>query len=460
MSLISALRTASASLNVFSRAIDIEGGNVANAATPGYAAVRSSIQPIGTGAAVPGSDYISISSAGDFHADARVQAATSEAAWSQSRTESLSSIQELFDITGGSGLLAAFQKFSSAFSDLAVTPNDQTLRSTALSAAGAVAAEFRKAAARLDSQTLQIDADIRGVASQVNGLTDQIRELNVQLRGLAVPDPGVDANRRAALEDLASLIDITTSVASDGSVSVLTGGRQPLVFGDQVYQLAVDPTAAPLLQVSSAGGGNSPGTYSGKLGALLDIKNNTLSPLRGGGSDTGSLNTLAKGFASRVNSLLSNAVSPSGTSGLPVYSYDAANDQNVARTITLDPTVLPSQLALGSLGPPAQSNGAANALARLFGSSDAADWIQGVSAQNLFSSIATGLGHALASARDQVSVTRGSLTAAVAERQRISGVSLDQEAINITSLQRYFEANAKLVGILDSLTSTEINLIR
>ena len=83
-----------------------------------------------------------------------------------------------------------------------------------------------------------------------------------------------------------------------------------------------------------------------------------------------------------------------------------------------------------------------------------------MSAQNLFSSIATSLGHALASARDQVSVTRGSLTAAVAERQRISGVSLDQEAINITSLQRYFEANAKLVGILDSLTSTEINLIR
>ena len=152
MSLISALRTASASLNVFSRAIDIEGGNVANAATPGYAAVRSSIQPIGTGAAVPGSDYISISSAGDFHADARVQAATSEAAWSQNRTESLSSIQELFDITGGSGLLAAFQKFSSAFSDLAVTPNDQTLRSTALSAAGAVAAEFRKAAASIAGQ--------------------------------------------------------------------------------------------------------------------------------------------------------------------------------------------------------------------------------------------------------------------------------------------------------------------
>lgn len=223
MSLISALHTASASLNVFSRAIDIEGGNVANAATPGYAAVRSSIQPIGTGATVVGSDYISISNAGDFRADARVQAATSEAAWSQNRTDSLSPIQELFDITGGGGLLAAFQKFSSAFSDLAVTPNDQTLRSTALSAAG-VATEFRKAAARLDSQTLQIDADIRGVASQVNGLTDQIRQLNVQLRGQAVPDPGVDANRRAALEDLASLIDITTSVASDGSVSVLTGG--------------------------------------------------------------------------------------------------------------------------------------------------------------------------------------------------------------------------------------------
>lgn len=460
MSLISALHTASASLNVFSRAIDIEGGNVANAATPGYAAVRSSIQPIGTGAAVIGSDYISVSSAGDFRADARVQAAMSEAAWSQRRTASLSSIQELFDITGSSGLLAAFQKFSSAFANLAVTPNDQTLRSTALSAAGGVATEFRKVAANLDAQTLQLDQDIRSVTSEINSLTDQIRQLNVQLRGQAVPDPGVEANRRNALGDLAALIDITTSVASDGSVSVLTGGQQPLVFGDQAYQLTVNPGALPPLQVSSAGGGNSQVTYSGRLGALLDIRNNTLSPLLGGGADTGSLNTLAKGFASRVNNLLSAAVSPSGASGVPVYTYDSTNDQNVARTIALDSTVLPSQIALGSIGPPAQSNGTANALASLFGSSDSADWIQGESAQTLFSSIASGLGHELASARDQVSATQGSLTAAVAERQRLSGVSLDEVAVNITSLQRYFEANAKLVGILDSLTSTEINLIR
>lgn len=460
MSLISALHNASASLDVFSRAIDIEGSNVANAATPGYAALRTSIQPIGTGATVIGSDYIILSSAGDSHADALVQAATSDAAWSQNRASSLTPVNQLFDITGGSGLLAAFQQFSAAFSGLAVTPNDQTLRSTALAAAGAVATEFKKTATSIDAQTAQVDTDLQSVATQIDGLADQIRQYNVQLRGKDQPDPGVEANRRAAIEDLASLTDITTTVNPDGSVAILTGNQQPLVFGDQAYKLTVNPSAAPGAQVSSSGGGNSPVTFSGKLGALLDVRNNTLVPLLGGGSVTGSLNTLAKAFATRVNSLLSSGVLPSGSSGVPVYTFDSGNDQNIARTLALDPAVTPSQLALGSAGPSAQSNGTANALSGLFNSSNPADWVNGAALQNAFSGIASGVGQQLSDATNDVSSTQGSLTSAVAERQQISGISLDQEAVNITSLQRYFEANAKLVGILDTLTTTEINLIK
>lgn len=460
MSLISSLHNAAASLGVFSRAIDIEGSNVANAATPGYAAVRSSIQPIGTGATVIGSDYIIQSSAGNFHADARVQAATSDAAWSQNKASSLAPVNQLFDITGGSGLLAAFQQFGAAFAGLAVNPNDQALRSTALSAAGAVATEFRRTAAGIDAQTIQVDSTIQGVATQINGLADQIRQYNVQLRGTDPPDPGVEANRRAALEDLASLTDITTTVNPDGSVAVLTGAQQPLVLGDQAYKLTVSPSAAPGAQVSSSGGGNSPGTYSGKLGALLDVRNNTLASLLGGGSSAGSLNTLAKGFATRVNSLFSSSVLPSGAAGVPIYTFDIGNDQNVARTLALDPAVTPSQLALGSTGPSAQSNGTANALSGLFNSSNPADWVNGATLQKAFSGLASGVGQQLSDATHAASSSLGTLTSAVAERQQISGISLDKEAVNITSLQRYFEANAKLVGILDTLTQTEIGLIR
>ena len=125
MSLITTLHTASSALQVFSRAIDIEGSNVANAATPGYAAVRAAIQPIGSGGPAGGSDYIVLSSAGDSHADAAFQAAASDAASTQTRADSIAPLNQLLDITGSTGLLQAFQQFSAAFADLAVSPNDQ-----------------------------------------------------------------------------------------------------------------------------------------------------------------------------------------------------------------------------------------------------------------------------------------------------------------------------------------------
>ncbi len=58
-------------------------------------------------------------------------------------------MNQLFDITGTSGILAAFQQFSTAFSSLAVTPNDPTLQANALSAAGNVASAFQPVAAGL-----------------------------------------------------------------------------------------------------------------------------------------------------------------------------------------------------------------------------------------------------------------------------------------------------------------------
>src|SRR6266566_3781760 len=114
--LFSSLQTASAALNVFSRALGAEQSNIANASTPGSAAQRTTILPIdlsGTGSS--GGDFISLSSSGNERTDAVVQAATSQASASQTEVQQLSPLNQIFDITGGSGILAALQQFSAAF---------------------------------------------------------------------------------------------------------------------------------------------------------------------------------------------------------------------------------------------------------------------------------------------------------------------------------------------------------
>jgi flagellar hook-associated protein 1 FlgK len=193
------------------------------------------------------------------------------------------------------------------------------------------------------------------------------------------------------------------------------------------------------------------------LGALLQTQNGTISQLLGANGQPGSLNTLAVGFASQVNTLLSSGVTASGAAGVPIFTFDAsANATDVAQTLALDPSVTPDQLGLGTTGANPQSNGVANALAALPGSTD--NPIQGLSAEGFFGSIAASVGQQLSDANTASTTDQATLTGAQAARQQQSGVSLDQEAANITAYQRSYEANAQVVSILNQLTQDVINM--
>lgn len=466
MSLLSALATTSTALQVFSAALGTDQVNVSNSATPGFAAVRAVIRPItdtiavSPGEAVSGSDTVQIQSSSNSYADAAVQAASSQATFSQTSADGLSPINQVFDITGTSGILAAFQRFSSAFSGLSVSPSDSTLKATAIAAAGSVAAAFRVAARTLDSQESSLASQVQTTVGSINDLSNQIRQYNVAIRRQSSVDPATDSGLRSALDQLSNLTDITVTKNQDGTVNVLTGGQQPLVLGDQSYRLQANLSAAPESQITSTGGGHSPGRYSGQLGALLEVRNGTLQALVGGQGVTGSLNELALGFASRVNAVLSGGVTSSGGQGVPIFTYDASNSGDVARTLALDSTVTPDTLAVGSTGTSAQSNGVSNELAALPSSSATADQIAGQSAESFFASIAGGIGQQLSDARSQASTDAAALTSAQSARQQVSGVSLDTEAVSITSYQRAYQASARLVSILDQLTSDEVNLIK
>jgi flagellar hook-associated protein 1 FlgK len=460
-SLFSALQTASTALDVFSQALGTSQSNVANASTPGYAAQQANILPIdlsGDGASV--SDFISLSSNSSAFADATVQAASSQASASQTSVEQLTPVNQLFDITGTSGILAALQQFSSAFSTLSVTPSDSTAQANALAAAGNVASSFQSVAASLDTQQAQIASNIQSTLSQINDLAGDIQQINVRTIGEeGTSDPSTDASLRSDLDQLSSLVDITVTKNADGSVSVLAGGQLPVVEGSQAYTISANPAAAPGSQISSSAGGNSPPAFSGQLGALLATDNTVIGGLLGSGGNPGTLNTLAAGFATSVNSLLTSGVTSSGAAGVPIFTFDTTDPTNSARTLSLISSVTPAQLAVATTGASAESNGTANALAALPASTSSGDEIDGQSAEGFFGSIAASVGQQLSDAETASTSDQASLTAAQTNRQQQIGVSLDQEAANITTYQRGYDANAQVVQVLSQLTDDTVNMI-
>ena len=452
--LFSSLQSASSALNLFSQALAADQRNVANASTAGFASQRINIQASAT-AASGGADVVEISSTGSSFADATVQAAGSRAAESQTQARRLSPVNQLFDITGSAGILAALQKFSTAFASLSVSPNDPALGALALRAAGNVASSFNTVASGLDTQKAQVDAGIGSATQRINGLAQRIRDFNVRAHQGGGLDASTEAGLRDGLDQLASLVDITVTRNSDGSVSVLAGGQLPLVIGDQAYGLSVDSAG----QVASSGGGNSPGTFSGELGALLQTRNVAIGQIIGTSTSPGTLNTLAAGFAARVNTLLVSGVTATGSAGVPIFTFDAVSASNSARTLALDLSITADQLGLATTGASAQANGIANQLAALPSSNRAADQISGLPALGLFGSIAASAGQQLSDANIASTTDQTALTLAQTDRQREIGVSLDAEAVAITAFQRAYQANAQIVSIIDRLTLTAVNLI-
>jgi flagellar hook-associated protein 1 FlgK len=457
INLFASLQGVSNALGAFSQALGAEQNNVSNSSTPGYAAVTPVIQPVGFGSTA-GRDTVVLQSTGNAQADAIVQAASSQASDSQTRAQQLGSINQQFDITGSTGILAAFQQFSTAFASLAVTPNDTSVAQTALAAAGSVASAFNLVAGSLASQTQSIGASTQSTVSQINDLSGQIAGFNAQIRDQAELDPGTNASERSALSQLSSLVGVTVTQNADGTANVLAGGSIPLVLGDQSYTLSANLQAAPGNQVTSSGGGAQPPSFSGTLGGLLDTFNNTITPILGGNGQPGSLNTLAQGFASAANALLTSGVTSTGVAGVPIFTY-SANPADVAATLAVDPSVTPSQIAVATTGASPESNGIANQLAELAGTSNPAYQINGQAPQDYYSSIAQSVGQQLSDATTQSTADQTNLTSAQANQTAVEGVSLDQEAVSISSYQRAWEASAKLVTVIDSLNLDAVNLV-
>jgi flagellar hook-associated protein 1 FlgK len=201
----------------------------------------------------------------------------------------------------------------------------------------------------------------------------------------------------------------------------------------------------------------------GQLGALLTMRNTVLPSYIGSASQAGDLNSMARQFADRVNQLLTSGNISDGdpaTPGVPIFTYDTTNDTNVAGTLAVDTSVTADQLAAIQPGPPEVTNGIALALSQMSNPTDAADEINGESYTEFYGDMASRVGSALSDATTQQQVQQSAVAQAQNLRQQSSGVDLNEEAMVLVQFQRAYEANARLITVLDQLTQDMINILQ
>lgn len=469
--LFGALDSSLSALQAFQNALDVTQNNVSNASTPGYSSQiatfeAQSFNPLN--GLDGGVNAGPTQSTDNQYADQAVRTQYSLQGNATAQSNSLSSIQTLFDVTGQTGVIGALNNLFQSFSAWATTPDSSASQQNVLSQAQALAEQFQSASASLEQTTTSLNSQISGTVQQINNLSAQIAADNAAIAPGNPPDPGAQANLESSLESLSQLADVTVNYNPNGTANVLLGGQTALVLGEQQYSIQANfsntgaggnPNAVPDAQILDSNGQDITSQISqGSLGGLLTVRNVTLPSLQGDSTQQGSLNILAQQVADRVNAILTSANTTSGAPGTALFTYSSASPVDVAATLAVNPAITGSDLAPAQPGPPPVGNGAALELSNLGNSTAAADQIDGQTILNYTSSIASTVGQEASVAGTNQNLYTQQLAQAQAVQTQLSGVSLNAEAVQVTELQQGYDAAGKMISVIDSLATTLINM--
>jgi flagellar hook-associated protein 1 FlgK len=476
--LFATLRASAGTLEAYGQVLETVQNNVSNASTPGYAKQRMDLYGLPfdpQGGSTGGVRAGKLASSRNEYAEQAVRQQTTGMGYQQQLVDSLSSLQSQFDITGNQGIPLALNNLFQSFSAWAASPNDSSARQTVLDRAAGMAQAFQQAAAGVHAQLTDAALQIHQTVDRINQIAGQLANFNrIAMQGNR-SDPGLNAQVHAALDQLSELADVNATFEQDGTVSLRLNGDTLLVIGDKPFAISANlflpqnpppayPNAPASMQILASDGSDiTAKTAGGRLGGLVATHNQTLPSLIGDATQPGDLNRMAKAFAVRVNQLLTSgniSDGPPPVSGIPLFTYDVANDTNVAASLMADPTVTADQLAAIDPGPPYVSNGIALALAQMASPSQDTDKIDGVSYTQFYGQLAGRTGSRLSDAQNGLQVQQSLVAQAKALRQQYSGVSLDEEATILIEFQRAYQANSRFLTVLDQLTQTVIDILK
>jgi flagellar hook-associated protein 1 FlgK len=451
-SLFGSILSATNSMRAFQQGLNVVQSNVVNASTPGYVKQTQSYSAdtfdIAGGA--PGGVMLGpLLSSRNEYAEQLVRNQQHTLGEADQRATDLSAVEPVFAFTDGLGISGALDGFFAAAADLTVSPNGNPARQGILDHAQQVATAFNTTATALTDSRSNADREITNVVASINDAVATICRLNEDVRTNAQvrQDPGFDSRLHNALESLSEFTDFTAIQAADGTTTILIAGQTLALIGDHQYNLSTELDGAGATVLDSSGKSINSQITSGRLGALLSYRNETIP------SYQTDLNQLAGTFADRVNSILQNGLDATGNPPLmALFAYDAGFGE--AGTLRVNALTTTDVAAADGSAP--GGNGNAITLASLAHAKE----LNGFSYTEAYGNLVGRVGRDLAAAKGDVDTRSALVSQAKSFRAQSSEVSLDEEAAKLLAFQKSYEASAKLVNALNDMTDSILALLR
>ena len=453
--LFGAIQVSLQNLSNMQTGLSVVNENVANVNTPGYSRKRIIFAPgpydqrpfgmLGTGAQIE-----RVESIRDYFLESRIGQEYQAKGFYEGQEFGVSQLETIVGSSDGSGIPDQLSKFFDAFLELASEPSSSSLRQVAMTEGDQLAQTIRGTVDRLDSLDEANRSRIEDSVATVNGVLQRIADINLKLQPILKrgQDGGPLYDERAQLlNQLNEEMSVQVSVDQSYNMIISTTSGRLLLMGSDVTGLSTQKTMDGV-SVMHEGTDITSEISSGKMGGLIDFQTSTLASTRT------ALNSLAAELASAVNAAHHNGVDLDGNPGGDFFTVTAGNE---ARSIDVALTDF-RQLAAGAPGTGIGDGTNAQALADL---RDAP--IAGLGNEafgDYYSQIVFDVGMASRGIQANLSLQDKVLQQLENQRESVSGVSLDEEAVNLLQYQRSYQASSKLLRVLDSLLEETLNIVK
>lgn len=415
-------------------AIDVTGHNLANASTPGYRRQRAEMVSIPgqQGGLNPGAgvQVAKIERLRDAFVDGQIRRTLANIGHWQARGQVLEEAQEIFKEPSDIGLSAMMDHFWVAWQELSGAALDPGRRNAVLQEGESLAAAFNLASSQLSAMQSEVEANITTILDRVRVTAESIAAMNKEIvRGrVAGENTGdLEDHRDLLVEQLSTDIDISVVESDDGSYNISVGGKMLVSAG---MAFAVDATAA-----------STGGAVRGLTEAAKEIIPYYIDQL----------NMLAVSIMTEVNKVHASGLDLRGAAGGAFFEGTGAADMRLSNAVASDPSAIAASSAPDSPG-----NGHnALAMAQLKDALTMAGNSASFGAHYGF--IVTSLGLDTQEALRSTEVYEGVLEQQQARRDATSGVSQDEELLQLIKYQSAFDAASRLVSVIDEMLDKLIN---
>lgn len=476
-------------LDASKKSLQTTGHNIANANTEGYSRQRvhqTTNTPISKGGLIAGTGarVVSTNRVHDQFVEKQLTQSISNNDYHRTRSEHLAMVENVFNEIDQDGLNYVLNRFYNSFRDLANQPENETIRSVVRDSANLVSKDFRRIRSSLDQHARQIDRIMETEIEDINTISKRIANLNAEIARLEVGNdtaPDLRDQRDLLVRTLSESFDVHTYLDEKNRYVVSAKGVGTLVSGTEVQELAVKSMAR------NESSNNMDGSYEivfkrkpgfsitanfegGRIEALAKTRNEDLRTLQDRIDSTAFefMNTVnaihRRGYVNRNVEANVNGEFPSQdrrgpTTGIdffrpPEERYNAANMIDLSAAVKGDLSNVATALTPNSPG----DNRVAIAISKLQHERIMAEGTSTLEEDYL--QMIGRVGIEAGKANFDFEQAEGLLAQAVNMRERISGVSIDEETANMVRYQHAYDASARVMRTADEMFKTVLGIMR